>query len=109
MNQNMNSTEDENHELTSHAASMAPIKDGEPAIAEDSSRIDDMGTDQEEAAKILRNLRDSAFEGSDERLALGLGRPSEEIENWIRGEGTIDGDVLLKAKAMATQRGTRIE
>lgn len=66
-------------------------------------------TDQEEANQILRKLRDNAFEGSDEKLSLALGRPAEEIQNWIRGEGTIDGDVMIKAKAMATERGVRIE
>jgi len=97
-------TDTENHEGTSHAASMAPIKNGKPAIGEDSPQIDDQGTDQEEASQILRDLRDKAFDGSDEKLALALGRPAEEIEKWTRGEGTIDGDVVLKAKVMATER-----
>lgn len=108
----MNQTMDpggEGRELTSHAASMAPIKDGEAAIAEVSPEIDDQGTSQEEAARILKSLRDNAFDASDERLAVALGRPIEEIQNWIGGEGTIDGDVVLKAKAMATKRGVAVE
>ena len=79
------------------------------SIAEDSPEIDDQGTDQEEAAQILRSLRDDAFNGSDEKLALALGRPAEEIQNWIRGERTIDGDVVLKAKVMATERQVKLE
>src|SRR5882724_12344543 len=31
--------------------------------------LDDRGTDQSGAAEILRNVRDEAFEGSDEKLA----------------------------------------
>jgi hypothetical protein len=109
MNKNTDLINDESRELTSHVASMAPIKDGKPAIGEDSSEIDDQGTNQEEAAQILRSLRDNAFDGSDEKLALALGRPAEEIQNWIKGEETIDSDVLLKAKAMANERGVKIE
>jgi hypothetical protein len=56
-----------------------------PAIAEDSPGIDDQGTSSEEAAQILRSLRDNA------------------------GEGTIDGDVALKAKAKATAGGASVE
>ena len=104
MSQNTDSIDRENRERTSRAASMAPIKNGKPAIAEDSPEIDDRGTDQEEAAQILRDLRDRAFDGSEEKLALALGRPVEELQSWTNGEGTIDGDVLLKAKVMASER-----
>jgi hypothetical protein len=100
----MNQTTDTDHERSSRAASMAPIKNGKPAIAEDNPEIDDQGTDQEEAAQILRDLRDRLFDGSEEKLALALGRPAEEIQSWTKGEGTIDGDVVLKAKVMASER-----
>ena len=106
MNENTYLANDESRELTSHVASMAPIKDGKPAI-EDGSQIDDQGTNQEEAAQILRNLRDNAFDGDDEKLALALGRPAEEIQNWIKGEQTIDGDVLAKAKVLAIERAVK--
>src|SRR5205823_1933010 len=62
MNENTYLANDESRELTSHVASMAPIKDGKPAI-EDGCQIDDQGTNQEDAAQILRNLRDNAFDG----------------------------------------------
>jgi hypothetical protein len=109
MNHTMDSTESNSRELTSHTASMAAIKNDKNAIADDVPAIDDQGTGQEEAAQILRSLRDTAFDGSDEKLALALGRPAEEIQNWIKGERTIDGDVLLKAKAMATERRAILE
>lgn len=66
--------------------------------------LDDRGTDQTEAAQILRQVRDGAFEGSDEKLALALGRPQEEIEQWTHGAGEIDGDVVLKARTLANHR-----
>src|SRR4051794_12619109 len=61
------------------AGSMARIDNGKPAVAEAEAQpqIDDQGTDQAAASHILREIRDQAFEASDERLALALGRPTE--------------------------------
>jgi hypothetical protein len=70
--------------------------------------IDDQGTDQSEASHILRGIRDNLFDASDEKLALALGRPTEEIEEWTSGDGLIDGDLLLKARTLAMQRGLEI-
>lgn len=74
----------------------------------DSPTIDDQGTDQSEAANILKRIRDEAFDSSDEKLALALGRPTEEIETWTTGSGIIDGDVVMKARQLAVQRGVEI-
>jgi hypothetical protein len=71
--------------------------------------IDDQGTNQTEATNILRSIRDEAFEGSDEKLALALGRPEEEIQSWTSGAGIIDGDVILKARTLASQRGIDLQ
>ena len=71
--------------------------------------IDDRGTGQREASEILKSVRDAAFDQSDEKLALALGRPTEEIEAWTSGEGTIDGDVVMKARILADQRGVEIQ
>ena len=92
-------------------ASMALIEDGVPSVLKDEGEpeIDDRGTDQSEALQILKHIRDAAFDSSDEKLALALGRPTEEIEEWTRGAGTIDGDVVLKARALAIERGLQIE
>lgn len=103
------SSENPERELTSRAASMAPIRNGKAVLPDEGPEIDDQGTSQEEAAQSLRRLRDNAFDGSDEKLALALGRPAEEIESWVSGAGTIDGDVVLKAKTMATERGVSVE
>jgi hypothetical protein len=72
-------------------------------------QIDDRGTDQSGASQILKSIRDRAFEASDEKLALALGRPTEEIAGWTSGAGMIDGDVLMKARALALQRGLAVE
>ncbi len=71
--------------------------------------VDDRGTGQAEAAQILRNLRDRAFEASNEKLALALGRPTEEIEAWNAGQEFIDDDVIMKARGIAMHRGVRVE
>lgn len=74
----------------------------------DSPAIDDLGTDQAEAANILKRVRDAAFEASDAKLALALGRPTEEIESWTQGSGIIDGDVVMKARHLAVLRGVEL-
>jgi hypothetical protein len=71
--------------------------------------VDDRGTGQDKAAKILRNLRDRAFEASDEKLALALGRPMEEVAGWSAGRELIDDDVVMKARGIALHRGVHIE
>ena len=68
------------------------------------SQIDDRGTSQSEAARVLRRLRDDVFDSSNEKLALSLGRSSEEIVEWLNGEGTIDGDALMKVRELARER-----
>ncbi|MDX6385079.1 MAG: hypothetical protein QOK48_2652 [Blastocatellia bacterium] len=88
-------------------ASMRPVdgrgkKEIEPVI-------DDLGTNQHDAAEILKAVRDGAFEANDEKLALALGRPVEEIEAWASGDGTIDGDAVMKARHLAEMRGVEIQ
>ena len=82
------------------------IDDGVAAISDESSepQIDDRGTDQSEAASVLKRVRDGVFDGSDEKLALALGRTSDEIAEWLNGEGTIDGDALMKVRALERER-----
>ena len=70
--------------------------------------VDDRGTGQEKAAKILRKLRDRAFEASDEKLALALGRPLEEVAAWNAGQQLIDDDVVMKARGIAMNRGVYV-
>ncbi|HEV7798153.1 MAG TPA: hypothetical protein VGO73_08365 [Pyrinomonadaceae bacterium] len=71
--------------------------------------VDDRGTGQKEAAQILRKLRDRAFEASDEKLAVALGRPIAEVAAWHAGQELIDDDVVMKARGIAMHRGVRVE
>jgi hypothetical protein len=71
--------------------------------------IDDRGTSESEGREILRRLRDQAFEGSDEKLAIALGRPLEEVQGWTGGSETVDDDLIMKARGIAKARGHEIE
>lgn len=86
-------------------ASMRPANGGEKK----EPVIDDLGTNQHDAAEILKTVRDAAFEANDEKLAVALGRPVEEIEAWTSGDGTIDGDAVIKARHLAEMRGVEIQ
>jgi hypothetical protein len=77
-------------------------------VENDNPIIDDHGIDQVTALNILTHIRDAAFESSDEKLALALGRPAEEVEAWTRGSEIIDGDVVMKARHLAMERGIEI-
>jgi len=71
--------------------------------------VDDQGTTQEEAAQILRNLRERGFDSSDEKLAIALGRTAEEIKAFSSGREIIDDDVIMKARGIAMHRGIRVD
>jgi len=84
-------------------------QDGALANLDNEPKIDDRGTDQTEALQILTSIRDGAFDSNNETLALALGRPTQEIEDWFDGVGEIDGDALQKARALAIERDVQIE
>jgi hypothetical protein len=71
--------------------------------------VDDQGTNQTEGRALLKRLRDAGFQGSDEQLAVALGRPLEEIEGWTGGAESVDDDVVMKARGIAKERGIEIE
>lgn len=72
--------------------------------------VDDRGTNQSEGRALLKRLRDSGFDASDEKLALALGRPIEEVEGWTgEGDEPVDDDVVMKARGIAKERGIEIE
>ena len=68
-------------------------------------QVDDKGTDQEEAKRMLTALRDRGFEGDNEKLATALGRSIEQVQGWLDGTETIDDDVVMKARGIALNRG----
>ncbi len=71
-------------------------------------QVDDKGTDQEEARRILTALRDRGFEGDNEKLATALGRSIEQVQGWLDGTETIDDDVVMKARGIAFNRGIEV-
>lgn len=75
----------------------------------ESQAVDDRGTTQSQGREILKQLRDAGFEGSDEKLALALGRPVEEVSGWINGTETVDDDVIMKARGIAKERGIELQ
>ena len=85
------------------------LRTSAPASPIGENVVDDRGTGQQKAARMLRNLRDRAFEASDEKLAVALGRPVEEIAAWNFGQELIDDDVVMKARGIAINRGIHIE
>jgi hypothetical protein len=82
---------------------------GETTEQQSNEAVDDRGTDQEEGRAILKRLRDNGFEASDEKLAVALGRPIEEVQAWTGGTETVDDDVIMKARGIAKERGINIE
>lgn len=73
------------------------------------SEVDDQGTDETQGRALLKRLRDGGFDGSDEKLALALGRPVEDVEGWMDGAEPVDDDVVMKARGIAKERGIEIE
>ena len=72
-------------------------------------KVDDKGTDQEEAQHMIEALRDQGFNGDNEKVAKALGRTIEQVDGMINGTETIDDDVVMKARGIALNRGIQIE
>jgi hypothetical protein len=71
--------------------------------------VDAVGTTTIEGREIIQRLRDQGFEGDDERLAVALGRPVEQVQAWTSGEAeTVDDDIVMKARGIAKERGLDI-
>lgn len=71
--------------------------------------VDERGTNQTEGRALLKRLRDRGFDSSDEKLAVALGRPIEEVEGWTGGDEAVDDDVVMKARGIAKERAIEIE
>lgn len=72
-------------------------------------KVDDKGTDQEDAQHMIEALRDEGFNGDNEQVAKALGRTIEQVAGMIDGTETIDDDVVMKARGIALNRGIQIE
>jgi len=71
--------------------------------------LDDRGTDTAGGLALLKRLRDAGFESDNEKFAVALGRPVEEVEAWVGGTAPPDDDVIMKARGIARERGIEIE
>ena len=71
--------------------------------------LDDRGTDAVGGLALLKRLRDAGFEGDNEKFAVALGRPIEEVEAWVAGTESPDDDIIMKARGIARERGIEIE
>ena len=73
--------------------------------------VDDRGTTETGGREILRRLRDTGFESDDEKFAVALGRPVEEVQGWMAdgGDEPVDDDIVMKARGIAKERGLEVE
>ena len=74
--------------------------------------VDDRGTSEAGGREILKLLRDEGFEADDEKLAVALGRPVEEVQGWTTatgGDEPVDDDIIMKARGIAKERGIELE
>jgi hypothetical protein len=71
--------------------------------------LDDRGLDAAGGLALLKRLRDGGFDADDERFAVALGRPLEEVEAWMQGTEVPDDDIIMKARGIARERGIEIE
>ncbi len=71
--------------------------------------LDDQGTDTAAGLALLKRLRDNGFDADDEKFAVALGRPVEEVAGWMDGTEPPDDDIIIKARGIATERGIEIE
>jgi hypothetical protein len=74
-----------------------------------SNALDDRGTDTAGGLALLKRLRDAGFESDDEKFAVALGRPVEEVAAWMAGAEPPDDDIIMKARGIARERGIEIE
>ena len=54
--------------------------------------------------QLLNQLKTEVFDNSLDQLALGLGRPTDEIERWLDGSENIDEDAEFKIIRLADER-----
>ncbi|HEY0080361.1 MAG TPA: hypothetical protein VGB73_17255 [Pyrinomonadaceae bacterium] len=71
--------------------------------------LDDRGLDETGGLALLKRLRDQGFEADDEKFAVALGRPVEEVAAWMQGAEPPDDDIIMKARGIAKERAIEIE
>jgi hypothetical protein len=74
-------------------------------MAETNNPLDSQGLTEGQGRDILRRLRDEGFDADDQKLAVALGRPVEEVQAWTSGGAPVDDDLIMKARGIAQERG----
>lgn len=64
----------------------------------------EQGRETSDARGLLERLRTEVYYDEYEELALGLGRTTEEVENWLNGSEPIDEDGEMKIHGLAQER-----
>jgi hypothetical protein len=64
---------------------------------------DEFTVDETESREYLQRLKTEVFDSDDEKVALAMGRPVEEITDWLGG-GEIDDDAQMKINGIAKER-----
>lgn len=66
--------------------------------------VDDLGTNQEQARKELKDLCEFWFDGSAANAAIALGREESEISALLLGTEDLDDDLVMKIRGLKQQR-----
>lgn len=74
-------------------------------MTETNNPLDSQGLTEGQGRDILRRLRDEGFDADDQKLAVALGRPVEEVQAWTSGGAPVDDDLIMKARGIAQERG----
>ena len=64
---------------------------------------EDFTVDEAESRQILQRLKTEVFDGDNEKTAIAMGRPVDEIDGWLSG-GEIDEDAQMKIHGIAKER-----
>ena len=64
---------------------------------------DEFTVDEGQSRDVLQRLRTEVFNGNDEDLAVAMGRPIGEVQEWLGG-GEIDEDAQMKINGIAKER-----
>jgi plasmid maintenance system antidote protein VapI len=71
--------------------------------------VDDRGTTQNEARRMLAAFLRDGFENDIDEVAVVMGRPREEIEDFLNGDEIIDDDFVMKVRGIVQERDIEIE
>ena len=85
------------------------MAEAENQLDNQQNALDDRGLDVQGGLALLRRLRDGGFESDNEKFAVALGRPVEEVAAWMEGTEPPDDDIIMKARGIARERGVEIE